>query len=300
MITRRQFIEASAALGISTRIVGAANDRMLMRRIPGSGESLPVIGLGTWQVFDVEGTAQELADRRQIVEALFEAGGSVIDTSPMYRRSERVVGEVLTSGGHHEHAFLATKVWTDGDAAGRRQMRRSAELMQTERIDLMQVHNRRDMESHWPTIDEYQQNGFIRYSGITDYRDSADDAMMTLMRRYNPDFIQINYSLLERGAERGVLPLARELGIAVLINRPFVSGRLFRAVRGREIPGWAEEFAASWGQFFLKFIVSHAAVTCVIPATSKLRHMVDNAGAGFDPLPDSVTRQRMVDYIETL
>ena len=273
---------------------------MLTRPIPTSGESLPVIGLGTWQVFDVDGSAQELADRQQIVKALFDTGGSVIDTSPMYRRSERIVGEVLAAVGLHDQAFLATKVWTDGEAAGRRQMQRSADLMQTEHIDLMQVHNRRDIEAHWPTIREFQQDGFIRYSGITDYRDSADEAMMALMRRYNPDFIQINYSLLERGAERGVLPLARELGIAVLINRPFVSGALFRAVRDRELPGWAEAFAESWGQFFLKFIVSHPAVTCVIPATSKLRHMIDNAGAGFEPLPDETTRRRMIDFVQSL
>lgn len=273
---------------------------MLSRLIPGTDERLPVIGLGTWQVFDVDGSAQELADRQQIVEALFDAGGSVIDTSPMYRRSERIVGEVLAASGLHDRAFLATKVWTDGEAAGRRQMQTSAELMQAEQIDLMQVHNRRDMEAHWPTILEFQQDGFIRYSGITDYRDSADEAMMTLMRRHNPDFIQINYSLLERSAERGVLPLAREMGIAVLINRPFVSGRLFSAVRGHELPDWAEEFAESWGQFFLKFIVSHPAVTCVIPATSKLHHMIDNAGAGTGPLPDEATRRRMIEFIETL
>ena len=273
---------------------------MLTRSIPGTGEPLPIIGLGTWQVFDVDGTAQELAERQQIVEALFDAGGSVIDSSPMYRRSERIVGEVLSASSRLDDAFLATKVWTDGAAAGRRQMQRSAELMQTGRIDLMQVHNRRDIESHWPTIREFQEDGFIRYSGITDYRDSADDAMMTLMRRYDPDFIQINYSLLERGAERGVLPLAREMGIAVLINRPFVSGRLFRAVRDLQLPYWAGDFAESWGQFFLKFIVGHPAVTCVIPATSKLRHMVDNAGAGFGPLPEEPTRQRMIEFVESL
>ena len=273
---------------------------MISRPIPGSHEELPVIGLGTWQVFDVDGSEQELADRQQIVQALFDAGGKVIDSSPMYRRSERIVGEVLATSGSRDQAFLATKVWADGEAAGRRQMRNSAALMQTGQIDLMQVHNRRNVEAHWPTIREFQQDGFIRYSGITDYRDRAGDAMMTLMRRHRPDFIQINYSLLERGAERGVLPLALELGIGVLINRPFVSGELFHAVRGHELPGWATEFADSWGQLFLKFIVSHAAVTCVIPATSKVRHMIDNAGAGTGSLPDDTTRQRMVRHIEAL
>ena len=300
MTTRRDVLKAGMLLGASSGLPAEADESMLSRPIPGTDERLPVIGLGTWQVFDVEGSARELAERRQIVEALFDAGGSVIDTSPMYRRSERIVGEVLAATGSPDNAFLATKVWTDGREQGLRQMRRSAELMQTGQIDLMQVHNRRDIESHWPSIREFQEEGFIRYSGITDYRDSADDAMMALMRRHRPDFIQINYSLLERGAERGVLPLAREIGAGVLINRPFVSGRLFAAVRGRELPRWAEDFAESWGQFFLKFIVSHAAVTCVIPATSKLRHMIDNAGAGVGPLPDEATRRRMIEFIETL
>jgi len=300
LITRRRFIEASTALGVSCRTALAAVDRMLTRPIPSTGEALPVIGLGTWQVFDVEGSAAEFEERREIVDALFEAGGSVIDSSPMYNRSEAIVGRVLAEGGYHDRAFLATKVWTDGARQGRQQMERSAERMQTGRIDLMQVHNRRDMASHWPTIRELQQDGLIRFNGITDYRDSADEAMMALMREYRPDFIQINYSLLERGASDGVLPLAQELGIAVLINRPFVSGRLFRAVGGRDLPDWASDFAESWGQFFLKFIVSHPAVTCVIPATSRQRHMIDNAGAGFGMLPDEATRRRMIRYIEEL
>jgi aryl-alcohol dehydrogenase-like predicted oxidoreductase len=200
---------------------------MLTRAIPTSGESLPVIGLGTWQVFDVDGTAQELADRKQIVEALFDAGGTVIDTSPMYRRSERIVGEVLAAGGYHDQAFLATKVWTDGETAGRRQMQRSAELMLADRIDLMQVHNRRDMDAHWPTIREFQQDGFIRYSGITDYRDSADEAMMALMRQYNPDFIQINYSLLERGAGLRLFLLSGSVIQSDLVTNASMTSCLF-------------------------------------------------------------------------
>ena len=300
MTTRRDFLKAGVLLAASSGMSSRADETMLSRVIPGTDEHLPVVGLGTWQVFDVAGSEGEIETRRQIVAALFDAGGSLIDSSPMYNRSERIVGEVLAAGGLHERAFLATKVWIDGRDQGLQQMRRSAELMQTDRIDLMQVHNRRDIDAHWPAILELQQDGFLRYTGITDYRESANDALMALMRRYRPDFVQINYSLIERGADRALLPLAQDLGIAVLINRPFVEGRLFRAVGGRDLPDWAREFADSWGQFFLKFIIGHPAVNCVIPATSKVHHMVDNAGAGIGPLPDETTRRRMLDFIETL
>ena len=164
----------------------------------------------------------------------------------------------------------------------------------------MQVHNRRDLAEHWPTIEGLQESGAVRYNGVTDYQARAHDSMLSIMQRYEPQFIQINYSLGEREAEDRVLPMAKDLGIAVLVNRPFVTGRLFRAVGDRPLPGWANEFADSWGQFFLKFIVSHPAVTCVIPATSKLHHMVDNAGAGHGPMPDESTRQRMVRFMEDL
>lgn len=302
-LTRRDLLRAGGLLGLSIpglSTVSLAMDSMRRRAIPSTGEELPVIGLGTYEVFDVAGSAAEVELRRSIVRSLVDAGGSVIDTSPMYNRSEAVIGSVLSDGGLRDECFLATKVWTDGREAGREQMRRSAELMGTETIDLMQVHNRRDMDAHWPTIRDMQESGFIRYNGITDFRESAHDDMAALMRRFRPDFIQINYSLGERGADDVVLPLARELGIAVLANRPFVAGRLFRAVGERPLPGWAAEFADSWAQFFLKFIVSHPGVTCAIPATSKLEHMVDNAAAGAGPMPDAATRQRMADYIDDL
>ena len=303
LVRRRDLLQYAAIAGALTTIPGGllmAQSSMLKRPIPGKDESLPVIGLGTYEVFDVAGSEEEIAARRSIVDALFDAGGSVIDSSPMYNRSEAVVGRVLGSGGTDREAFLATKVWTNGRAAGERQMRRSAELMGTDSIDLMQVHNRRDLAAHWPAIQEMKASGFIRYDGITDYRDSAHDAMMQLMREYRPDFIQINFSLGERAAEDRLLPLAADLGIAVLVNRPFVAGRLFRAVGDRPVPEWAQEFAGSWGQFFLKYIVSQPAVTCAIPATSRLRHMIDNAGAGHGVLPDADQRRRMVQLIEQL
>lgn len=296
---RRQFITAGM-LSLLAPHFGIAGTAMQTRPVPGTGETLPVIGLGTSRVFDVGSAPEAIESRREVVAALVNAGGSVIDTSPMYNRSERVIGEVLDASGLRESCFLATKVWTDGSDAGERQMRRSAALMNTDRIDLMQVHNRRDMDSHWPTILALKESGFIRYNGVTDYRESAHRAMQAIMRRYRPEFVQINYSLGERGAEDELLPLAADLGIAVIVNRPFMAGRLFRAVGDRPLPGWAKDYVTSWGQFFLKFIVSHPAVTCVIPATSKVKHMVDNAAAGFGPMPNAKTRRRMADFIDTL
>ena len=297
---RRDAIRAAGACGVLPNIAIGADSNMSERSIPRTGEKLPVIGLGTWQVFDVAGSEAEMEVRRNIVSLLIENGGSLIDSSPMYARSEEVVGDVIRAGSHREDLFLATKVWTNGRASGESQMRRSLDLMAAGTMDLMQVHNLRDLDVHMTTIRQWQSDGLIRYSGITDYRASALDEIENAMRTYNPDFIQINYSLAERDADRLVLPLAEELGIAVLVNRPFVSGGLFRAVGNRSLPSWAENFAASWGQFFLKYIISHPAVTCVIPATSKVHHMIDNLGAGFGELPDDATRQQMAAYIDDL
>ena len=299
-VTRRHVLALALAAGLAPHRLLAEDETMLTRAIPSSGERLPIIGLGTWQVFDVEGTPEEIELRRRIVALLVSKGGSVIDTSPMYDRSERIIGEVIQAGVERDALFLATKVWTDGKNAGERQMRRSAELMHSGVLDLVQVHNRRDLELQLATIREWQAAGRIRYNGVTDYRAGALAAMEGIMRREVPDFIQINYSLGEREADRRVLPLAAELGIAVLVNRPYMSGRLFRATRGRELPAWAQSFAASWGQFFLKYIVSHPAVTCVIPATSNPRHMADNLDAGFGELPGAEIRRRMAEFIDSL
>jgi aryl-alcohol dehydrogenase-like predicted oxidoreductase len=298
--SRREAMLATAALA-ATSIEGLAREEtMATREIPASGERLPVIGLGTYSVFDVASSPEAIASRQAIVRALTDAGGSVLDTSPMYNRSERVIGDLVDAGTRRDSLFIATKVWTDGRAAGVAQMQRSAELMNSEVIDLMQVHNLRDTDVHLATIRDRQEEGRIRYNGLTHYTAGAHAALEAAMRKHRPDFIQINYSLGEREAGERLLPLAQELGIAVLINRPFQAGRLFAAVSGLELPGWAASFAASWGQFFLKFITSHTAVTCVIPATSKLRHMRDNVEAGFGPLPDAAVRQRMIAFIETL
>jgi len=298
--TRRDAIAAAAALGLAPLAANAAETRMIERAIPAADEALPVIGLGTYKVFDVDSTPAEIAACREIVELLLGSGGRLVDTSPMYNRAERVIGDVIASGTARKPLFLATKVWTDGRAAGAEQMARSAALMRTEVIDLMQVHNLRDTRVHMDTIRDLQAQGRIRYSGLTHYRAGALDELEAAMKTYEPQFVQINYSLGERDADRRLLPLAQDMGIAVLINRPYQAGRLFDAVRGTELPDWATAFATSWGQFFLKFIVSHPAVTCVIPATSNARHMRDNLEAGFGLLPDGAMRQRMIDFMRTL
>jgi diketogulonate reductase-like aldo/keto reductase len=218
----------------------------------------------------------------------------------MYNRSERVIGDIINAGASRKNLFLATKVWTDGKDSGIRQMQRSAELMQADVIDLMQVHNLRDTAVHMKTIRAWQDEGRIRYNGLTHYTAGAHGALIREMEKFRPDFIQINYSLGEPEAEKRVLPMAESLGIAVLINRPFQAGRLFRAVAGRELPDFAHDFADTWGQFFLKFIVSHPAVTCVIPATSKPQHLIDNIGAGFGNMPDPSMRKRMAEYFASL
>lgn len=297
---RREVLAAAACSALWDLAIGAQAKAMRTAIIPASGESLPIIGLGTYSVFDVDSSAPEIAARKEIVRLLTTHGGSVIDTSPMYNRSEKVIGDVIRAGIERNKVFLATKVWTDGRDAGIEQMQRSAELMNTDVVDLMQVHNLRDTSVHMKSIRELQDDGRIRYSGLTHYTASAHGALEREMRKFKPDFIQINYSLGEPQAEQRILPLAKDMGIAVLINRPFQAGRLFRAVADRPVPEFAKPFADSWGQFFLKFIVSHPAVTCVIPATSKTHHMMDNLGAGFGELPEQRMRKQMLDYFETL
>jgi len=301
IVNRRDLIGAGLAIGLSPGLaLSATGQTMLSKKIPSSGEALPVIGLGTYSVFDVDSTAAEIAARRQIVELLRDSGGSLLDTSPMYNRSEKVIGDVIESGIDRSKLFLATKVWTDGKQAGLEQMQRSADLMQTKVVDLMQVHNLRDTALHMESIRELQDSGKIRYSGLTHYTDAAQEKLGEEMQSFKPDFIQINYSIGARAAENRLLPAAADQGVAVLINRPFQAGRLFSAVSGKKLPEWAAEFASSWGQFFLKFIVSHPAVTCAIPATSKAHHMVDNLGAGVGPMPDQAMRKRMADFFESI
>jgi aryl-alcohol dehydrogenase-like predicted oxidoreductase len=271
----------------------------LRRRIPSSGEELPVVGLGTWQTFDVGAGEAERKPRRDVLARFAGLGGTVIDSSPMYGRAEGVVGELVTELGLRPRLFLATKVWTRGRAEGEQQMRTSLQRLRTERIELLQVHNLLDVAAHLETLAVWQREGRVRYVGITHYTAGAHAQLERIMSAHPLDFVQVNYSLAERDAERRLLPLAAERGIAVLINRPFAEGALFSRVRGRTLPAAAAEYGArSWAQFFLKWIVAHPAVTCVIPATSDPAHLEDNMGALRGPLPDAAGRERMAKLFE--
>lgn len=274
---------------------------MLTRSIPSTGEVLPAVGLGTWRTFDVGSNPAEREPLREVVRHFVELGGRLIDTSPMYGRAEAIVGFLVDELGLHDDVFLATKVWTEGREAGIEQMKTSMRLLGTERIDLMQVHNLVDVDVHLETLRDWKTTGRIRYIGITHYTNSAHDALAALLERYRGtiDFVQFNYSLAERDAERRLLPLAQDLGVAVLANRPLGTGALIDSVRNRPLPEWATEFdCTSWSQFLLKYILAHPAVTCAIPATSNPAHLEDNMAAGEGRLPDDALRRRMVEYVE--
>ncbi len=268
---------------------------LLRRPIPRTGELLPIIGLGTWQTFDVGESESERAPLREVLHELVRHGASVVDSSPMYGQSEGVVGSLAAELGIHPKLFLATKVWTNGRDAGIRQMEQSFGRLRTQRMDLMQVHNLVDWRTHLQTLRRWKEQRRVRYIGVTHYTESAYNDLGRVIETEELDFVQLNYSLAERTAERRLLPLAAERRIAVLVNRPFAQAGLFREVRGKSLPAWAKEIGcATWAQFFLKFAISHPAVTCAIPGTSKVRHLVDNLQAGLEPLPDAGTRARMV------
>jgi diketogulonate reductase-like aldo/keto reductase len=277
---------------------------MLQRPIPRSGEPLPAIGLGTWQTFDVGASAEARAPLAAVLRGLLDGGGRVIDSSPMYGRAEGVVGDLLaelpaapTPSGSPA-PFLATKVWTTGRAAGEAQARESMRRMRASVLDLLQVHNLLDWETHLPTLRAWKDRGRIRYLGVTHYSLSAFPQLERLMAAERLDFVQLPYSAATREAERRLLPAAAASGTAVLVMRPFEEGALFEAVRGRPLPAWAPEVGAtSWAQLFLKFVLSHPAVTCAIPATAKPAHLAENLRAGAGPLLDERQRRRLADEI---
>lgn len=265
-----------------------------------SMDPLPRIGLGTWQTFDVAADDAALAPLRALLARFLADGGRVVDTSPMYGRAETVLGRLLAAIPQPPRPFVATKVWTTGRDAGVRQVESSEEKIGRRPLDLVQVHNLVDVDTHLDTLEAWKAEGRVRHTGITHYSRGAHDDLARVATRRRVDFVQVNYSLAEPEAERRLLPLARERGIAVLVNRPFAEGALFARVRGREVPAFAREElgVASWAQYFLKFIVSHPAVTAVIPATSKLAHLVDNLAAGAGPMPDAAQRARMLREFE--
>jgi diketogulonate reductase-like aldo/keto reductase len=265
---------------------------MLTRPIPSTGEALPVVGCGTWRTFDRP--PAERGPLVEVVQALFDAGGSVIDSSPMYGRAEEAVGDVLDRIGGHDRAFLATKVWTRGKAAGMEQMRASMRLMGDEVIDLMQVHNLVDWGAHLDTLAGWKADGRVRYVGVTHYTESAHAELEAVLKTTRLDFVQLDYAADDRSVEARLLPLAAERGIAVIVNQPFGGGGLLQRVSGRPLPDFAAEIGCtSWAQILLKFLLGHPAVTCVIPGTGRPEHMRDNVRAGFGPLPDAALRERI-------
>ena len=268
---------------------------MMTRAIPSTGEALPVIGVGTWRGFDVGQNAGSRARLTHVLQELFDAGGTVIDSSPMYGTSEEVTGELLAAMGAQQNAFVATKVWTSGRDAGIAQMEASSRLLRDDRIELMQIHNLMDWKTHLPTLRAWKKEGRLQYLGVTHYRRDAHAELARVIAAQPFDFIQLNYSVDDRSAEERLLPLAQERGVAVMVNLPFGGGGLLRKVHARPLPSWAAEIGCeTWSQVLLKFVLSHPAVTCVIPGTGRPQHMRENARAGFGDLPDEAMRQRMI------
>jgi diketogulonate reductase-like aldo/keto reductase len=309
-VTRKAFIGLAAGALSATAMGGRASaqskeqpvgeGKMQRRKIPSSGEELPVIGLGTWQGFDVGEGAEERAPLAGVLDTLFESGGSVIDSSPIYGAAEGVVGDLLAQmKTPREKPFIATKVWIRGREAGIAQMRQSMKLLRVSRLDLMQVHNLVDWRTHLATLREWKREKRIRYLGVTHYESSAYGELESIMRSEKLDFVQLNYALDDRAAEERLLPLAAERGIAVLVNRPFGGGGLLRRLRDRPLPSLAGEIGCtSWGQFLLKFVLGNPAVTCVIPGTGKPEHMREDAAAGSGSFPDAAMRAKMAASIE--
>jgi diketogulonate reductase-like aldo/keto reductase len=292
--TLRALAGVGAALAMKRATSQGAAKGMRMRAIPATGELLPVIGLGTWQVFDAGADAAARAPLRETLAAFAKAGAKLIDSSPMYGSAESVVGELAAEAGIAKQLFFATKVYTTGREAGIAQMEASLRRMRLPRMDLMQVHNLVDVAEHAKTLADWKAKGRVRYMGITHYRAGAYAEVERWLTSAPWDFLQINYSLGEREAAERLLPLAQERRVAVVANRPFAEGALFARVRGKPLPAWASEIgAASWAQFFLKWIVGHPAVTCAITGTRNATHVADNLGAAAGALPDAAARKRM-------
>jgi aryl-alcohol dehydrogenase-like predicted oxidoreductase len=300
MITRRRAVKligattASVCLPIGSSRIFAAEGSPLRRAIPSTGEKLPVIGLGSAVTFDVPSSSPKAKDVAEVITRFAKHGGKVIDSSPSYGNAESLIGQIASKSGLTDSVFIATKVRAKGKEAGITQIEQSLGRFQRRKIDLMQVHNLVDVETQMGALRESKSKGKIRYTGITYSEPQGFAEIERHMKLQHPDFVQINYSIVDRGAAQRILPLAQELRMGVIINRPFGSGGVIRAVLGKPLPPWAAEFDChSWAQFLLKWVVSHPAVTCVIPATNNPQHLEDNMGAGFGRLPDAKTRQRM-------
>lgn len=301
LFSRRDVLALAAGIGAAAALpIGssfAASAPVLTRPIPRTGERLPVVGLGTAIVFDIGEDAARRAERRAVIQALIDGGAKLIDTAPSYETAESVLGDLLAAMGARERVFLATKVRATGRDESIAEMQQSLRRLRTGKVDLIQLHNVNDGATDLRPLKEWRDRGHARYIGITHFVAGAYDRLAEVMRREKPDFVQLNYSLAERSAEERLLPLAADTGTAVLVNLPFGRGKLFSAVRGRALPDWAKEFdATTWAQFFLKFLISHPAVTCVMPGTDKPEYMLDNLDAGRGRLPDAALQRKMVEF----
>jgi len=303
---RREIVAAAALMAGCSRAPAKADAEeprmpqtpLIARPIPASGEMLPIVGLGTWQAFDLSPGDADWGQARDALKAFADAGGKVVDSSPMYGRAEDAVGRLSAELSLRSRLFLATKVWTRGQAAGEAQMQASRLKLRADIIDLMQVHNLLDLEAHLPTLRAWKEQGRVRYLGVTHYDESAYDALEAAMTRHPLDFIQINASVAERTSEARILPLAADRKMAVLINRPFAGGDLFWRVRKLPLPDWAPEIGAqSWAQVLLKYVLANPAVTCAIPGTRNPRHVLDNLGAATGLLPDAAQRKRILEAV---
>ena len=301
--SRRDLLRSLGGIGAALLAgpVRGQSRKIMSRKIPSTGEEIPAVGLGTWQVFDVGASAAARAPLREVLKAFVGAGGKVVDSSPMYGSSESVAGDLIAELGLREKLFVATKVWTSGREDGIAQIETSFRRLKVKQMDLLQIHNLLDAGVHTKTLQDLKAKKRIRYMGITHYTSSAYAEVERWLNREKYDFLQINYSLAERESEKRLLGLCRDKNIAVIANRPFAEGAMFRRVRGKPLPPWAVEIgAASWAQFFLKWIVGHPAVTCTIPGTGKPEHMADNVAAGFGILPDEAMRRKMAEYFDSL
>jgi diketogulonate reductase-like aldo/keto reductase len=293
---------ADAAVSGSGGRMATGAGTMITRAIPSSGEAMPVVGVGTWQAFDVRPDDPARRNLAEVLRILTDAGGRMIDTSPMYGRAEGVTGDLVAEASLRPRVFLATKVWTSGRDAGIARMRRSAELLRNPVLDLIQIHNLVDWRTHLVTLRRMKEAGRVRYIGITHYTTgSLTELARILETEKDIDFVQCGYSLETRDAEIRLLPVSAERGVAVIVNQPFETSGMFRKARGRRLPDWAAEFdCASWAQLFLKYLIADPAVTCVIPGTGKPEHMADNVRAGFGHLPDAATRECIRRFWDTL
>jgi diketogulonate reductase-like aldo/keto reductase len=300
---RRRLLAAAAAAAAApfwSYLARAQSRAPITRSVPASGEALPAIGVGSWITFNVPPDTAAAASLVPVLRTFFERGGAMIDSSPMYGYSETIIGAMLKQMPH-PRLFSATKIWTIGKALGQMQFERSLRLWGVPKLDLLHIHNLLDWETHLPTLKALKAAGRVRYIGVTTSEGAKHDEMERALKRERFDFVQFTYNFADRRVEERLLPLAAERGCAVVINRPFDGGRLFPLVRGQPLPPWAREFdCENWAQFFLKFIVSHPAITCAIPATRQTAHMAENMGALYGRLPDARTREKMAQHMGTL